>query len=43
MDVHNAFLHWDLEKEIYMDLPQRLRRQEENQVCYLRKSLYGLK
>ncbi|XP_018730430.2 uncharacterized mitochondrial protein AtMg00810-like [Eucalyptus grandis] len=43
MDVHNAFLHGDLDEEIYMEVPQRLQRQGENKVCRLRKSLYGLK
>ncbi|XP_039158376.1 MDIS1-interacting receptor like kinase 2 [Eucalyptus grandis] len=43
MDVHNAFLHKDLDEEIYMDVPQGLRRQGEKKVCRLRKSLYGLK
>lgn len=43
MDVHNVFLHGDLDEEIYMDIPQGIRRQGENKVCRLRKSLYGLK
>ncbi|KAI9200939.1 hypothetical protein LWI28_015453 [Acer negundo] len=44
MDVHNAFLRGDLAKEIYMSPPPRLRRQgEDNLVCRLHKSLYGLK
>ncbi|XP_031267559.1 uncharacterized protein LOC116125995 [Pistacia vera] len=43
MDVHNAFLHDDLHKEIYMDIPPGLQRQKENIVCLLQKSLHGLK
>lgn len=43
MDVHNAFLQGDLDEVVYMDIPLGLRRQGENLVCRLNKSLYGLK
>ena len=44
-DVKNAFLHGDLPKEIYMELPSGRNMQSEGgkHVCRLKKALYGLK
>lgn len=42
MDVKSAFLHGDLDEEIYMEQPQGFI-QDTSLVCRLRKSLYGLK
>ena len=44
MDVKTAFLHGDLEEEIYMEqLEGFIVDGKENFVCKLRESLYGLK
>ena len=44
MDVKTAFLHGNLEEEIYMSQPDRFKVDgKEKKVCKLDKSLYGLK
>lgn len=43
MDVPSAFLHADLEEDVYMEIPDAYREGREHLVCKLKKALYGLK
>src|SRR6185312_5104387 len=46
MDIKSAFLHGDLEEEIYMELPElpaSFPQFPRSKVARLRKSLYGLR
>jgi hypothetical protein len=43
MYVKSAFLHRDLQEEIYMEKPPGYAQNDSSLICHLKKSLYGLK
>jgi len=43
MDIKPAFLHGDLQEEVYMEKPEGMREPgKEDWVCYMHKTLYSL-
>nr|GEY70564.1 retrovirus-related Pol polyprotein from transposon TNT 1-94 [Tanacetum cinerariifolium] len=40
MDVHNAFLHGDIEEEVFMKLPPGLHKGQPGEACKLHKSFF---
>lgn len=43
MDVHNAFLHGDLQEDGYMKMQPGFTVQQPCMICKLEKTLYGLR
>jgi len=43
LDVNNAFLHGDLEEQVYMTLPPKFTCRSPGKVSRHQKSLYGVR
>jgi len=43
MEVKSAFLHGDLDEEVYTTMPSRFKATTSNKICKLRKFVCGLK
>lgn len=44
LDVETAFLHGDIDEQIYMTQPEGfINEKHVNKVCFLKKAIYGLK
>ncbi|KAL2938173.1 Retrovirus-related Pol polyprotein from transposon RE1 [Bienertia sinuspersici] len=43
LDINHAFLHGNLEEEVYIKPPQGYNRDVDGKVCKLKRSIYGLK
>lgn len=43
LDVNNVFLHGELAEEIYLKPPLGYLQENDNRMCKLKKSFYGLK
>ena len=43
LNVKNAFLYGNLTEQVYIEQPPGYVAQEENNVCHLKKTIYGLK
>lgn len=41
--MNATFLNGELDEDAYMEVPKGVQRGKDNQVCKLRKSMYGLK